>query len=83
MATKIFIAGHLGLVGSAIHRQLREYGFKDLVVRSRTNLDLSDLSNVNKFFKWNSYIITIINKISELDYFVHILQIIFSTVIQF
>ena len=51
MAPKIFIAGHQGLVGSAIMRQLRKEGFRKLVVRMHKELDLSDLPSVCDFFR--------------------------------
>lgn len=47
---KIYVAGHKGLVGSAIVRKLRENGFKNLVLKTREELDLTDSSSVSKFF---------------------------------
>jgi GDP-L-fucose synthase len=47
---KIFVAGHRGLVGSAILRLLREQGYTDLVYRTHAELDLSDQSAVKNFF---------------------------------
>ncbi len=47
---KIFIAGHRGMVGSAIGRALRAQGHTNLVVRTRTEMDLSDQRSVNEFF---------------------------------
>lgn len=49
--SKIFVAGHRGLVGSAIVRALREKGFDNLVVRTRQELDLADQRAVSDFFK--------------------------------
>lgn len=49
--SKIFVAGHLGLVGSAIVRSLREQGYKNLVLATRKDLDLRNESAVLKFFK--------------------------------
>jgi len=49
--SKIFVAGHLGLVGSAIVRSLREKGYKNLVLATRKDLDLRNESAVLKFFK--------------------------------
>ena len=46
----IFIAGHSGLVGSAITRQLSDSGYKNLIVRSRRELDLMDTVAVSDFF---------------------------------
>jgi GDP-L-fucose synthase len=47
---KIFVAGHLGLVGSAIVRGLKARGFENLLLRSRAELDLLDLPSVRRFF---------------------------------
>jgi GDP-L-fucose synthase len=48
---KIFIAGHNGLVGSAIIRRLEAKGFKNLLTKSHSDLDLTDQALVLKFFK--------------------------------
>ena len=48
---KIFVAGHRGLVGSAIVRALRSEGYRNLVLRSRSELDLLDLIAVRAFFE--------------------------------
>ena len=48
---KIFIAGHRGLVGSAIVRQLESRGFNNLLMRTHKELDLSNQAKVQKFFK--------------------------------
>jgi GDP-L-fucose synthase len=47
---RIFVAGHQGLVGSSIVRCLSKYGYNDLVVRTRAELDLLDQSAVRDFF---------------------------------
>jgi GDP-L-fucose synthase len=47
---KIFVAGHNGLVGSAILRTLRERGHRNLVTRTREQLDLRDQAQTNRFF---------------------------------
>ena len=49
--SKIFVAGHRGLVGSAIVRTLQTGGFHNLVLRTRAELDLLDLAAVRGFFK--------------------------------
>jgi len=49
-ASKVFIAGHRGLVGSAIVRRLQAEGANNLVVRTRKELDLLDQSAVEGFF---------------------------------
>lgn len=48
---KIFIAGHRGLVGSAILRRLRAAGFANLITRTHKRLDLENQSSVLRFFK--------------------------------
>src|SRR6266446_7468067 len=47
---KIFVAGHRGMVGSALIRLLESEGFSNLLVRDRSKLDLRDESAVTKFF---------------------------------
>lgn len=47
---RVYIAGHRGLVGSAIWRELASAGFKNLIGRSRTELDLQDASAVRSFY---------------------------------
>jgi GDP-L-fucose synthase len=48
---KIYIAGHKGMVGSAIVRQLKSRGFTNLVMRSHTELDLTNQAQVQDFFQ--------------------------------
>ena len=48
---KIYVAGHNGLVGSAIVRKLRKEGFNNIVVRSHMELDLTKQQAVNEFFE--------------------------------
>ncbi len=47
---KIYIAGHRGMVGSAIVRALEVQGFTNLIVRTSSELDLRDQSAVEQFF---------------------------------
>jgi GDP-L-fucose synthase len=47
---KIFVAGHNGMVGSAIVRQLQKNGFTNLLTRSSKELDLTNQAAVNQFF---------------------------------
>ncbi len=49
--TRIFIAGHRGLVGGAIYRNLQKRGFNNLIVKTHAELDLEDAAQVNDFFK--------------------------------
>ena len=48
--SRIFIAGHRGLVGSAIHRELTRLGYTNILTRTREKLDLLDTAAVNDFF---------------------------------
>ena len=48
---KIYVAGHLGMVGSAICRCLNKDGFKNVIVRSSAELDLRNQADVNAFFE--------------------------------
>jgi GDP-L-fucose synthase len=50
LSSRIYVAGHKGLVGSAITRRLQELGFPHLVVKTRTELDLRNQSAVEHFF---------------------------------
>jgi GDP-L-fucose synthase len=47
---KIYLAGHRGLVGSALHRQLQADGYTNIVVRTSRELDLRRQSDVEAFF---------------------------------
>ena len=48
--SKIFVAGHRGLVGSAIVRRLEQGGFVNLLTRTRAELELTDAASVDAFF---------------------------------
>ncbi len=48
--SRIYIAGHRGLVGSAIHRELNRLGYTNLLTRAREELDLLNTNAVNDFF---------------------------------
>ena len=48
---KIYVAGHRGMVGSAIMRKLQEEGYDKLVVRTSKELDLRDQAAVHDFFQ--------------------------------
>src|ERR1700732_4160174 len=48
--SRIFVAGHRGLVGSAIKRKLEASGYSNLIVRPHAALDLTDQSAVDRFF---------------------------------
>jgi GDP-L-fucose synthase len=48
--SRIYIAGHRGLVGSAIHRGLEQCGYTNILTRTRDELDLLDTASVTQFF---------------------------------
>lgn len=48
---RIYVAGHRGMVGSAIERKLRSEGFSNLVTRNSKELDLRNQDEVNEFFR--------------------------------
>jgi GDP-L-fucose synthase len=48
--SRIYVAGHRGLAGSAILRRLRAEGFENIVTRTHAELDLTDQAAVNAFF---------------------------------
>jgi GDP-L-fucose synthase len=48
--SRIYVAGHRGLVGSSIWRELQRQGFTQLIGRSRTELNLREAAAVQKFF---------------------------------
>jgi GDP-L-fucose synthase len=48
--TKIYIAGHRGMVGSGIERKLRKEGYNNIVTRTSAELDLRNQQAVNEFF---------------------------------
>ena len=50
-SNKIYVAGHNGLVGSAIIRQLEARGFTNLLLRIHKELDLTNQAAVQEFFK--------------------------------
>lgn len=48
---KIYIAGHLGMVGSAIHNNLKQKGYTNFVLRSINEMDLRDQKQTDDFFR--------------------------------
>jgi GDP-L-fucose synthase len=48
---KIYVAGHRGMVGSAIVRKLKQQGFNNLLLKTSSELDLRNQTDVNDFFK--------------------------------
>jgi len=50
--SKIFVAGHRGLVGSSIVRRLEHEGYENIIIRTRQELDLMDQEAVESFFDY-------------------------------
>lgn len=48
--SKIYVAGHNGMVGSAIVRELKKQGYNNLILKSHNELDLTNQADVEKFF---------------------------------
>lgn len=48
--SKIYVAGHNGMVGSAIVRELKKQGYTNLILKSHNELDLTNQADVEKFF---------------------------------
>ena len=48
---KIYIAGHRGLVGSSIVRNLKKSGYSNLLLRTSKELNLTNQADVNQFFE--------------------------------
>ena len=48
---RIFIAGHKGMVGSAIYRKLKDHDYDDIILRNSGQLDLRDQAQVARFFE--------------------------------
>jgi len=51
LKSKIYIAGHNGLVGSAIYKKLQSSGYQNLICRTHSELDLTNQKDVENFFK--------------------------------
>ena len=49
--SKIYVAGHTGMVGSAIVRELNKQGYENIITRSHSQLDLTNQLAVENFFK--------------------------------
>ncbi|WP_373002786.1 GDP-L-fucose synthase family protein [Sulfurimonas sp.] len=51
--SKIYVAGHTGLLGSALIKVLKKYEYKNIITKSHAELELTDKSKVEDFFKKN------------------------------
>jgi GDP-L-fucose synthase len=58
--SKIFVAGHKGMVGSAVLSLLQSSGYNNIVTKSRTQIDLTNQAKVDKFFENNSIDVVIL-----------------------
>ena len=67
---KIFVAGHNGLVGSAILRKLKQKGYKKLLVANKKKLDLTNQQKVFKFLERNKpkFVIIAAAKVGGIQY---------------
>lgn len=50
-SSRIYIAGHRGMVGSAVHRKLEKEGYTHIITRTSAELDLRNQEAVNAFFE--------------------------------
>lgn len=60
---KIYVAGHRGMVGSAIARELQRQGYKNLITKTHAELDLFRQADVEQFFaegNWNMYFLQLL-----------------------
>ena len=51
LSTRIYLAGHTGLAGSALRRQFEKSGYRNLLIRTHDELDLIDQSATLRFFQ--------------------------------
>ena len=68
--SKIFVAGHRGLVGSAIVKKLQDEGYTNLILRPRNELDLRDQRAVKNFFSTErpEYVFLAAAKVGGINY---------------
>ncbi len=68
--SKIFVAGHRGLVGSALLRQLKKEGHSNIITRTKKELDLTNQANVDAFFREESpeYVFLAAAKVGGISY---------------
>jgi len=51
LKSKIYVAGHNGLVGSAIVRQLKKKGYKNIITAKRSTLDLTNQTEISMYHR--------------------------------
>lgn len=68
--SKIFVAGHKGLVGSAIIRSLKSNGFENIIVTDKSEVDLTNQNQVESFFSENKpdYVFLAAAKVGGIGY---------------
>lgn len=74
--SKIYVAGHRGLVGSAIMRNLESKGHNNLIYRTHQELDLTNQQEVNDFFTQEKpkYVFLAAARLGEFLQTIHIRQ---------
>lgn len=82
---KIYIAGHTGMVGSALKRLLHKNGYSNIIYRTHTELDLTNQQSVSDFFEKEKpdYVLLAAAKVGEYMQIVHIQPIIYQTILIF
>ena len=66
--SKIYVAGHTGLVGSAILRKLKQNGFKKIILSSRKKLDLTNQKKVLAFIQKKNQILFLLLQPESVEY---------------
>lgn len=68
--SKIYIAGHLGLVGSALVKKLQEFGYQNIITATKEELDLRDKVQVQNFFEVSKpdYVFLAAAKVGGINY---------------
>lgn len=68
--SRIFVAGHKGLVGSALVKKLKEFGYQNIITATKQQLDLRDKSKVIDFFEENKpeYVFLAAAKVGGINY---------------
>ena len=74
LKSKIYVAGHNGLVGSAIIRQLKKKGYKKIITANRSTLDLTNQTKVLKFLKKKNHNLYLLPQL-KLVVFIQIINI--------
>jgi len=75
-ADTIFVAGHRGMVGGAIHRNLKDSGYTNILTATRKQLDLTDQDAVRVWFEENrpDYVFLAAAKVGESKLTFHLQQ---------